>query len=115
MEAFVTRFYQLCLEREPDPSGLTGWTIDLLDKSKSGTDIARGFIQSLEFTQRRVSNDAFLAILYKAFFNRDPDQNGWDVWIGELNQGKDRIEVLDGFLYSQEFSELCLAYGINPN
>jgi hypothetical protein len=55
-----------------------------------------------------------LTILYKAFFNRDPDQGGWDVWIAELNSGKDRGEVLNGFLGSQEFIKLCLDYGIAP-
>jgi len=46
--------------------------------------------------------------------NRDPDQGGWDVWISELNCGKDRGYVLNGFLGSQEFINLCEDYGIEP-
>jgi hypothetical protein len=51
---------------------------------------------------------------YKAFFNRDQDHGGWDVWLAELNAGKDRGEVLDGFIYAQEFFALCDQYGIVP-
>ena len=55
-----------------------------------------------------------MTILYKAFFDRDPDQAGWDVWIAELNGGKDRSQVLDGFLGSQEFINLSETFGIEP-
>ena len=77
--------------------------------------MAHGFIDSVEFINKYTNNDEYLTILYKAFFNRDPDQAGWNVWLGELNADKDRGEVLDGFLYSQEFINLCEDYEINPN
>jgi hypothetical protein len=55
-----------------------------------------------------------LTILYQAFFDRDPDPGGRDVWLAELNSGKDRGDVLDGFLGSLEFSKLCKSFGITP-
>jgi len=113
VEAFVTRFYQLCLDRDPDAAGLKGWTDNLLNKIQTGADVANGFIYSQEFINKNTTNDEYLTILYKAFFNRDPDQAGWDVWLSELNAGKNRGEVLDGFIYSAEFSNLCCEYGIN--
>jgi len=76
--------------------------------------VAKGFIFSPEFIDRNTTNAEYLTILYEAFFNRDPDPACWDVWLLELDTGRDRGEVLDGFLYSQEFSELCEDYGINP-
>ena len=109
---FVTRFYQLCLDRDPDAAGLQGWTNDLLNQIKTGADVAKGFIYSPEFIAKNTTNAEYLTILYKAFFNRDPDQAGWNTWLSELNSGKDRGEVLDGFIYSQEFSQLCQNYGI---
>ena len=115
VKAFVTRFYQLCLDRNPDPAGLEGWTNDLLDQVRTGADVAKGFIFSQEFIGKGTVNADYLTILYKAFFNRDPDPGGWDAWLSELNAGKDRGDVLDGFLYSLEFSELCEEYGISPN
>ena len=114
VEDFVTRFYQLCLDRSPDPAGLDGWTNNLLNQIQTGADVAHGFIDSKEFIEKNTSNQDYLTILYKAFFNRDPDPAGFNTWLSELNAGKDRGYLLDGFLYSKEFAELCQAYGINP-
>ena len=109
---FVTRFYQLCLDRNPDAAGLEGWTKNLLNQIQTGADVAQGFIYSPEFIAKNTSNSEYLLILYKAFFDRDPDQGGWDVWLAALNSGRDRGEVLNGFIYSQEFSELSARFGI---
>jgi hypothetical protein len=94
IEAFVTRFYQLCLDRDPDATGLDGWTNDLLNQIQTGADVANGFIYGQEFIDKNTTNNEYLIILYKAFFNRDPDQAGWDVWLAELSSGKDR-----GYVY----------------
>ena len=110
--AFVTRFYQLCLNRSPERAGLDGWTNNLLSQIQTGTDVAEGFIYSPEFIAKNTSNSEYLLILYEAFFDRDPDQGGWDTWLAELDAGKDRGEVLDGFIYSQEFTELSERFGI---
>jgi len=112
VEAFVTRFYQLCLDRDPDAAGLEGWTNDLLDQIRTGADVAEGFIYSKEFIEKNTTNSQYLEILYKAFFNRDADPAGWDIWLSELEGGRDRSEVLNGFIYSQEFADLCDDYGI---
>ena len=114
VQDFVSRFYQQCLDREPDPAGLAGWSDGLLDHSLTGEDVARGFIFSPEFINRNTSNEEFLIILYKAFFNRNPDQVGFNGWLTELNNGTDRGAILDGFLYSLEFTGLCQQYGITP-
>jgi hypothetical protein len=114
VEAFVTRFYQLCLNRNPDPIGLEGWVNNLLNQIQAGADVAEGFIYSSEFVARNTSNSDYLLILYEAFFNREADPAGWDTWMSELNSGRNRSEVLDGFIYSQEFANLCDAYGIIP-
>ena len=110
--AFVTRFYQLCLDRDPDTAGLEGWTNNLLNQIQTGADVAEGFVYSTEFMNKNTSNSEYLLILYEAFFGRDPDQGGWNSWLAELNAGKDRGEVLNGFIYSQEFDNLCDGYGI---
>jgi len=112
VEAFVTRFYQLCLDRDPDPAGLTGWTNELLNQSLTGANVAEGFIYSTEFSVKGTANEEYLLILYKAFFDRGPDQGGWDLWLRELDGGKDRGEVLNGFIRSVEFGVLCKSYGI---
>lgn len=114
VQAFVSRFYQQCLGRQPDQDGLNQWTAALLDGSKTGGDVAKGFIFSAEFTEQNYDNATFLTILYRAFFDREPDAGGFNTWLSRLNSGQSRETVLDGFLKSQEFSDLCAAYGIIP-
>ena len=114
MQAFVTRFYQQCLGRNPDAAGLNGWVNALLNGTLCGADVANGFIFSREFIARNTSNETFLTILYRAFFDREPDDGGFTGWISQLNIGASRQSVLDGFIYSQEFSNLCANYGISP-
>lgn len=114
VKSFVTRFYQKVLNREPDPTGLQDWTNQLLLGTKSGADIARGFIFSPEFINRNTNNSDYLTILYRAFFNREPDTIGYNDWIGKLNGGSSREFILNGFLYSPEFGILCKKYGISP-
>jgi len=112
---FVTRFYQQCLSREPDSPGLTGWTNALLNGSLTGSDIAWSFIFSDEFINRYTTNEDFVTILYRAFFNREPDSAGYSGWLNMLYDGTSRSAVLDGFTGSQEFRNLCGSYGITPN
>jgi glucose/arabinose dehydrogenase len=109
---FVTRFYRVLLERYPDQAGLDGWTNNLLNHSQTGADVAQGFVYSREFLARNTTNSEYLLMLYQAFFDRNPDPDGWDTWLGELNAGKDRAEVLNGFIYSLEFFELAQSFGI---
>ncbi|MCL4415145.1 MAG: DUF4214 domain-containing protein, partial [Actinobacteria bacterium] len=109
---FVTRFYRLCLDREPDAAGLNTWVSNLLARKITGAQTAEGFIFSAEFTSKNTSNSDFLTILYRAFFNREPDADGFNKWLGLLNAGNSRQFVLAGFVNSVEFNTLCKNYGI---
>lgn len=111
--AFVTRMYQQTLNRQPDPQGLASWVNGLKSGELSGADVARNFIFSQEFTNKNLSNEQFLNVMYKAFFNRAPDPGGYSGWLAELKSGKSREYVLAGFVNSQEFNNLCQEYGIN--
>ena len=109
---FVTRFYQQCLGRSPDQTGLDGWVSNLLSGVRTGADVARGFVDSQEFINQNTGNEEYLTVLYRAFFNRSPDSAGESMWLAQLDNGKSRSEVLEGFIYAQEFIALCEAYGI---
>ena len=113
IQAFVTRFYNLCLERDPDSFGLETWTNELISGRKSGADVAYGFVFSAEFTAKNVSNEEYVKIMYKAFFNREPDNFGYNHWFGALGSGSSRYSILAGFINSEEFRNLCDAYNIN--
>jgi len=111
--AFVTRFYQQCLDRAPDSAGLANWVNALLNHSISGATVANGFINSTEFVSKNLSNDAYLKVMYKAFFDREPDPQGYNDWMAQLNAGTSRQYVLAGFVNSTEFQNLCAKYGID--
>ena len=105
LEAFVTRFYQECLGRNPDPGGLNGWVNALFTGAGTGATIAYGFVLSPEFQGINTTDQEYIYVLYSAFFNRGPDQAGYDAWLSYLvnftpaiGQSAARLHVLDGFL-----------------
>ncbi|MBO4637738.1 MAG: DUF4214 domain-containing protein [Clostridiales bacterium] len=113
--SFVKRMYTTCLGREFDPAGLHDWTYALANGSDSGRDVAYGFFESPEFINASYSDEEFVRRLYATFFDREPDQAGFDSWLNVLRNGSSRHEVLDGFIGSSEFASLCRAYGIRQN
>jgi hypothetical protein len=112
IEVFVARFYTTILGRNPDTNGLNDWATKLKNLTKTGADIARGFIFSPEYDVSSKGDFQYLETLYSAFFNRAPDEGGLDNWLIKILDGASREDVLDGFLYSEEFNNLCNAYGI---
>ncbi len=112
VEAFVTRLYTTCLQRDPDPSGLEDWFNRLVDRSESGSQVAYGFFFSDEFIGSDLDDEEFVTRLYHTFFDREPDPGGFADWIGRLAGGATRKDVFDGFAGSQEWIKLCESYGI---
>jgi len=114
VQSFVTGFYVNCLGRTPDTEGLNAWTNWLINKQKTGADVAKGIVLSDEFKSNNYDNGTFVNILYKAFFDRGADSSGYKIWTDKLAGGVSRETVLTGFLQSQEFVALCANYGIIP-
>ena len=110
--AFVYRFYDRCLERKPDDSGLNYHVNRLATGQSSGSDLANSFVFSPEFTGRNLSNHDFIKIMYRVFFDRDPDDGGMTYWVNNFNKGMSRLQVFNGFVNSKEFSVICTNYGI---
>jgi subtilisin family serine protease len=111
---FVSRFYHVVLGRKAEEAGLNYWTSSLEAGTLSGADVAREFIFSNEFKNKNLGNEAYVDVLYAAFFNRMPDPGGKNFWLGGLYGGTSREDVLNGFIYSQEFVNLCHQYSIKP-
>lgn len=112
--AFVTRCYELILNRKPDNDGLFYWVSGLLTGSKNASDVINGFISSNEFKNRSLSKEASVELLYKTMLNRSSDAEGKSYWLGKLNAGEPLSTVVNGFCSSNEFKKLCKEYGINP-
>lgn len=112
VEAFVSRMYTVALGREAEEAGLQDWSSQLENKTNDGAGLAYGFIMSDEFKNKNLSNNDYVTTLYRTFFDREPDEGGYNNWMNELNGGTGRGEVLAGFTNSTEFSNLCEKFGI---
>ena len=111
VEAFVTRLYQVCLDRKPDKDGLNDW-VNQLKNGKTGGEVAYGFVFSKEFKNKKLSNADFVEYMYSAFFGRKSDAAGKKYWVDQLDNGATKGHVFDGFIGSAEFKKLCAKYGI---
>lgn len=109
---FVSRMYRYCLGRNADKSGLTAWVEALLDHRATGSKIATGFFFSDEMKKKNLSNRDFVANAYVALLDRTPDEGGLSAWTAVLDNGSERSKVVNGFIDSPEFSNLCQEYGI---
>ncbi|MCR4928491.1 MAG: DUF4214 domain-containing protein, partial [Lachnospiraceae bacterium] len=112
VDGFVERCYTVTLGRGSDAAGFADWKDQLLNGKSVGVNIAYGFLFSSEYKNKNKSNEDYVKDLYKLFMDRDPDQAGFNDWVGKLNQGQSREEVFAGFANSQEFYNICESYGI---
>ena len=111
--AFVSRLYNLALNRKPDVPGLNDWTNRLLTKKETPQQVARGFVFSKEMQDRKLSDTEFVTMLYKTMLNREPDPVGLQDWVGRLqDKSYTREKIFEGFAYSVEFDNIVKSYGI---
>ena len=109
---FVTRFYNLILDREPDAAGLNTWTTLLTMGERTGVGAAEGFILSDEFLNKEMSNEEFIKIMYRTFLGREADEGGLATWMNLMAQGYQKKFIFSGFANSDEFQTVCDGYGI---
>lgn len=98
------RLYKAAFDRTPDYSGLGYW-IKELDDGASLSGVASSFIASPEFAAMYGANSTdanFVKLLYNHVLHRDPDQAGYDYWLGDLAHGQSRASVLSLFSESPE-------------
>ncbi|MBO7448726.1 MAG: DUF4214 domain-containing protein, partial [Clostridiales bacterium] len=110
---FVDNIYLNVLGRESEPDGAQFWFNELWNFKSSGDEVALGFINSAEFNSRNLSDKEFVGVLYRTFFDREPDADGEAFWLKSLSDGSlDRKGVANCFVYSQEWADTCATYGI---
>jgi hypothetical protein len=98
------RLYKAAFDRSPDSQGLGYW-MNKLQTGTALTDVANGFINSDEFKMKygaNTSNIDFVTLLYKNVLHRGPDAGGLSYWLGSLEKGMSREQVLLGFSDSPE-------------
>ena len=109
---FVRRMYVVALDRKSEPEGEKYWADQLLGHEIDGAGIAHGFIMSEEFQKRSLSDEEYIEVLYRTFFDRAAEADGRGYWLSALEEGKPRGYVLSGFVNSVEFDNLCDSFGI---
>ena len=117
IEAFVTRLYSVCLNRDPDTDGLNHWIDILANNEISGTEAAYGFFFSPEYKNKNRSDSDFLDDLYNCFLGRAADADGKNFWMTQLGLSYNGMSadcgVFNGFSQSQEYTNICNSYGID--
>ena len=112
-EEFVERLYTVALNRASEPEGKAFWCEHVGNGDLNGAQCANEFLLSKEFKDRNLSNEEFLKVLYKTFFDRDAanDPDGFNFWMNCLKtQGRD--SVVDCFINSEEWCNVCASYGV---
>jgi hypothetical protein len=102
--AKVYRLYEATFGRNPDEAGLVHWT-KVAMSGESLQALADGFVASTEFAVRygqNVSNQQFVAQLYKNVLGRDGDLAEIDHWAKAIVHGLSREDALVGFSESAE-------------
>ena len=64
-EQFVTRLYNVCLNREPDEGGLNDWVNKLSSGAATGASVAYGFVFSAEFKNYNYCNADYVKQLHR--------------------------------------------------
>jgi|GEM_PF-226441 len=110
---FVERLYTVALGRPSEATGKAFWVKELENGNRTGGDCGVEFLCSEEMTKRNLSNEDFVEVLYKTFFDRASEPNGKGYWVGELNSNKKtRKDVVLGFIDSKEWCNVCATYGV---
>ncbi|OON63748.1 hypothetical protein B0920_10460 [Massilia sp. KIM] len=98
------RLYQAAFDRAPDKAGMGYW-IKMMDGGASLESVAAGFAASKEFADlygADASDARFVELLYQNVLHRQLDVPGRDYWLGALEQGQGRQQVLAFFSESGE-------------
>lgn len=111
LTAFVNRLYNKILVRNGEPEGLNSH-IGAYLQDRDINKLAYNFIFSQEFIDRNLSNEDYVELLYQTFFDRASDAPGKATWVGKLNEGASRYEVMLGFTGSPECATLIASFGI---
>ena len=102
----IFRLYQAAFNRFPDHEGLQYWIDKNISNENNYRQTASSFIISEEFKEKYgedLSSEKFITQLYNNILNRNPDTNGYNYWLSNLDSGVEtRHEVLMGFSESQE-------------
>ncbi|BAK80980.1 DUF4214 domain-containing protein [Candidatus Arthromitus sp. SFB-rat-Yit] len=124
LQEFITNIYKFAFERYPDEEGYGYWLGRLLEKGEvTGKFVLYNLMfAEREFSERNLSDDELIKVLYQIVVNREYDEGGLNYWIGEYRNtylpqaNNDSYEaqkaIVARMLHEQEFKDLCNKMGI---
>ena len=115
-DAQLFRSYSGALGRTPDDDGFQWWSNEIAEGRHDLRSMAAGFIFSEEFQgladgdqNGTTSNTEFVTHMYLKVFAREPDNDGFVFWLGELDSGsRTQTDVLVDMTQSNEYVLLTL-------
>ncbi len=111
-ESIVEGLYNNVLNRASDVEGRNFWVNTILADESNLDMVVAGFVTSAEFTARNMSDDEFVALLYKTMFNRAPSATEKNLWMAALANGASRNSVVSSFINSTEFEHAAASMGL---
>ena len=111
---FVQRCYSLILSRNADEAGLEFWITALMSGQSDASKIIKGFVNSVEFKGKALTEEEKVEIIYNTMLGRSSDPAGKAHWAAYLYAGNPIEVIIKGFCASPEFTGICKKYGINP-
>ncbi|MBR2066719.1 MAG: DUF4214 domain-containing protein [Solobacterium sp.] len=112
VNGFVARLYREVLNREPDTKGFQYWVNQLKTKKTNAAGIVKNFFESNELKKKKLSNKKYINLLFTAVLGRTADQEGLKHWNSVLGKSVSKIALIQNFVTSKEFTQLCKTYGI---
>ncbi len=107
--SLVTHYYRSILGRDPDGAGKAYWESEAARLAQIGADpnetsfaMAMTFYASAEYAGFGRDDGGYVTDLYRSFFDRAPDADGFAYWTGTLAAGMPREVVLSSFMFSPE-------------
>ena len=103
----IIRLYTAYFLRLPDYGGLMYWFNTMYPSSGYGSSLAQvsdQFAGSAEFVARygALDNAGFVSLVYQNVLGRNAEPGGFAYWVGQLNAGMTRGQMMIGFSESPE-------------
>ncbi len=111
---FITRVFNVCLNREPSERAVSNWTEKLLKRIATGSDVAYTFFNSDEYKRRKRTNAQIVDDCYQAMLGRTADASSKAVYVNHLNVGMSVNSICRDLASSQEFKQRCMDHAIQP-
>jgi len=104
---FVTNLFQCVFLRPVDQSFATNsqsyWTNYVTSAPANIENAFRQYFEVPEYVNKSVSDQTFVTQLYDCILYRAPDAAGLTLWVGKLQGGQTRDQLITSFLASNEY------------